>query len=400
MRWLPRRRHACKRFDFSWADWRHAIRACLAPPSWGEARAQAERAFSPAGDAIACISARSGFDLFLRVAGAKWRPGAEIIFTALTIPDMPALARRHRFRPVPLDVDPLTAEWDAAALSRLVTPRTRAVVVAHLFGARVDLTATLAEAQRLGLSVIEDCAQAYAGPHWRGHPAADVSLFSFGPLKTATALGGAFARVRDAATRRAMRAIAGRAPVQPTGEYLRRLFRYGLLQAGSAPRAYGAITALADKLRVPARAWAENATRSLPEGSEPAALRRRPSAANLALLARRLGEGMAPVARRQPPAQVLLDALGPQAPLPTRHAAPHGHWLVPALCDDAEALRAALAAEGFDAQTARLAPVAGDFPTPGADRLARAVCLPFDPRMADGELERLGALARPWLAGG
>ena len=397
-RWLPGGRHACKRFDFSWRDWAGAVCACVAPPPWNEARERLERRFSATGEAIACLSARAGFDLFLRVVGGRWAPGDEIVFTALTIPDMPALARRHGFRPVPLDVDPLTAEWDPQALARLVTPRTRAVVVAHLFGARVDLAATLALAGRRGLVVIEDCAQAYAGPDWRGHEAADLSLFSFGPLKTATAFGGALARVRDPVVRRAMRALHRRQPAQGTGEYLRRVFRYGLLQAASTPRAYGAVTAAATRLGVDMDAWANRATRSVPRGSSTVSLRRRPAAANLAVLARRLAQGCAPVARRRAPAQALFQALGPDVRAPTRHAEPHGYWMMPVLGAAQGALRAALSAHGFEAIPARMAPVAdGRHATPGADLLASALCLPFDPRMPRDELRRLGALARALL---
>ena len=399
-RWPPGGRHACKRLDFSWRDWACAARACVSPPPWNAARERLERRFSTAGDALACLSARAGFDLFLRVAGGRWAPGDEIVFTALTIPDMPALARRHGFRPVPLDVDPLTAEWEPQALARLVNPRTRAVVVAHLFGARVDLAATLAIAEQHGLVVIEDCAQAYAGPDWQGHEAADLSLFSFGPLKTATAFGGALARVRDPTVLRAMRTLHRQQPLQGTGEYLRRVFRYGLLQAASTPRVYGAIMALAAQLGVDMNAWANRAVRSLPLGSSTASLRRRPAAANLAVLARRLAQGRAPVARRRAPAQALLQALGPDVRAPTRHAEPHGYWMMPVLTTAPDTLRATLSAHGFEAMPARMAPVAdGRHATPGANRLASALCLPFDPSMSRDALQRLGALARPLLEG-
>jgi dTDP-4-amino-4,6-dideoxygalactose transaminase len=49
----------------------------------------------------------------------------------------------------------------------------------------------------LALLVVEDCAQAYCGTEFDGHPDADVAIFSFGPIKTATASGGGLLRVRD-----------------------------------------------------------------------------------------------------------------------------------------------------------------------------------------------------------
>lgn len=391
------RLHPCKRFDFSWTDWLFAVRVCLAPPLWARACEDLERAWSPDGDAVACVSARAAFDLFLGAAGAGWQAGDEIIFTALNIPAMPAIARRHGFRPVALDIDPLSAAWDADALDALVGPRTRAVVVAHLFGARAPLAPTLAVAARRRLTVIEDCAQAYVGPHWRGHPDADVSLFSFGPLKTATAFGGALARVRDAPTRQAIRRALRSAPAQPTAQQLRRLALYALLRMATTPVAYGAIVALAEALGAQPAQWANKATRNAPS-DEVDAPPRRPSAALLALLARRVAQGAAPVARRDPAARALLAALGPDAPVPARHAKPHGYWLLPVLANAIDELRATLRREGFDAMPARLQPVVdGEHPTPGADALASALCLPFDPRMGQRELQRLGAVARRFL---
>lgn len=391
--------HPPRRFDFSWADWRFALRACLAPPSWTEASERLRRRWSARGDALAFLSARSAFDLFLRVAGAKWRRGDEIVFTALTIPDMPAIAHRHGFRAVALDIHPRTAAWDAGALAARIGPRTRAVVVAHLFGARVDLDATFAVTQPRGLAVVEDCAQAYVGDGWRGHEAADISLFSFGPLKAATAFGGALARVRDAATRREMRRLLRLYPVQPTSEYLRRLLLYGLLNVASTPRLYGAFVSAAERLGVAHADWVNAVTRSVPHDVCQQLLRRRPCAPLLALLARRLDEGARLLCRRQTAARALLDALGPETAVPVRRAVPHGYWAIPVLAVDGLELRTVLRAAGFDALPSRLASVVdGEHATPGADALAQAVCLPFDPRMTARDLARLAETVRGFQA--
>ena len=382
------------RFDFSWTDWLFAVRACLAPMPWGEACARLRR-LSPHGDGLPCLSARSAFDLYLRVAGSRWRRGDEIIFTALTIPDMPAIARRHGFRPLALDIDPITTAWCPETLAKRIGPRTRAVVVAHLFGARVDLASTFAVTRPHGLAVVEDCAQAFVGDAWRGHPQADISLFSFGPVKTATAFGGALAHVRDAATRRAMERLLRQDSLQPTGEYLRRVLLFGLLAVASTPRLYRLIVAAAARLGVDHSQWANAATRSTPREAGDAHLRRRPCAALIALLARRLAAGETSIRRRQAAAHILFTALGRSTRVATGGATPHGHWLIPVLADDGDALRTALRAAGFDALPTRLEPVVdGEHATPGADALAQAVCLPFDPRMSAHDLARLGETAR------
>ena len=133
----------------------------------------------------------------LLLASLDLPPKSEVLITALTIPDMVRIIKDHDLVPVPLDLDLDTMGPQLDVLRRAITPATKAIVVAHLFGGRVPMEPILALAREHGLLVIEDCAQAYTGSEFRGHAEADASMFSFGPIKTATALGGAVIRVRD-----------------------------------------------------------------------------------------------------------------------------------------------------------------------------------------------------------
>lgn len=88
-------------------------------------------------------------------------PGDEIILSPVTdigsaIPIMSQLAV-----PVFADVDPATQNITAATIEACITPRTRAVIVTHVFGAPADMDPIMALAERRGLFVIEDCAQAH-----------------------------------------------------------------------------------------------------------------------------------------------------------------------------------------------------------------------------------------------
>ena len=143
-------------------------------------------------------------------------------------------------------IDPLTGEPDIDILRELVDDRTRAVVYTHLFGARGDVTPVLALAHERGALLVEDCAEAYAGPSWRGHGQSDLVLFSFGPIKTATAFGGGLACVRDSTTREEMLRLAVVMPRQPRVEYLRRLMKFGVLAAATDPRAFAVLVRLLD----------------------------------------------------------------------------------------------------------------------------------------------------------
>ena len=381
----------CKEIDLAWEDWVFAVGACLSPPPVQDVSARVEGLWSAQADSLACLTVRSAFDLYLRAQ--RWEAGSEIVFSALTVPDMPRIARHHGLCPVPLDIDPATAAWDDSALERCVGPRTRAVVLAHLFGGRIDLNPALSIARRHDIAVVEDCAQAYAGPDWTGHPEADLSLFSFGPMKTATALGGALAHVRDPDICAAMKRISAQDSIQSTGEFLRRVLLYGGLKAASQPRAYGVVMAVVDALGADASQWIHSVTRSVANDAFIASIRRRPCAALLGLLERRLGQGTGPVTRRVEPGRTLTAALGPDVKLPARAADPHGYWMFPVLARNPEALSASLRDRGFDAMSARLAAVSdGATPTPGAARLSDALYIPFDPAMPSEELERLGRL--------
>ena len=76
--------------------------------------------------------------------------------SALTIPDMVRVVEEHRLVAVPVDLDIDRMAPDLELLERAITPRTRAIVVAHLFGARIPLEPVLHIARRHGLRVIEE----------------------------------------------------------------------------------------------------------------------------------------------------------------------------------------------------------------------------------------------------
>src|SRR4051812_1660573 len=93
-----------KRFDIGWLDMLYGVTACLA--AWDRPRAQAavEQLWSADGDALACLSVRSGWDLLL--SAAEFPKGSEVLISAVTIPDMARIIEYHGLTPIPLDLDP------------------------------------------------------------------------------------------------------------------------------------------------------------------------------------------------------------------------------------------------------------------------------------------------------
>ncbi len=97
---------------------------------------------------------------------------------------MGEIVRHHGLVAVPLDVDLATMEPRRELLAAAVSPASRVMVVAHIFGARFPVAPWAAAAAAHGLLLAEDCAEVFEGvEHYSGHPQADLSLFSFGSIK-------------------------------------------------------------------------------------------------------------------------------------------------------------------------------------------------------------------------
>src|SRR5262249_43069351 len=193
--------------------------------------------FAPASPVHVAYTVRSSFDLCLQAL--ELPPGSEILMTALTIREMADIARRHKLVPVPLDLNLDTMAPEVAALESAITPRTRALVIAHLFGTRVPMKPLVDVAKRHGLLVFEDCAQAFAGTDYTGHSETDVAMFSFGSIKTSTAIAGALVRLRDAKLLRKIQSIQNTYPRQSSREYFRELLTHVCVKLFTNPFLFG-----------------------------------------------------------------------------------------------------------------------------------------------------------------
>jgi perosamine synthetase len=336
------RLHQRHRLDIGWSDLAAAALFCLRADE-AQARGRIAACWPPEVVSVPCLSVRTAFDALLSTLAPA--PGDEIVMSGVNIADMAAIAQAHGLTIRAIDVAADTLAPAPAAVAAALTPRTRLVLVAHLFGSRVDL-APFATIRRKGVLLVEDCAQAWS-PEFHGSPEADVSLFSFGPIKTRTALGGAVAVFRDAAPAALVAArVGGYAPLGAAW-LLRRAAKFAAMKAASSPLAYGLICrALAATGRDVETAMGALA-RGFGGGATLDRIRRRPPAALLALMARRLSAkgGLAP---RTAAARALLQRLPPGL-VPGEAAVEHSYWVTPIVVDDPPAVRRALVAAGFDA---------------------------------------------------
>ena len=95
------------------------------------------------------------------IAAVDPEPGDEIINTPIT--DMGGLAPIVYQQAIPIfaDVDPVSLNVTAETVAARITPRTRAIIATHLFGNPCDVVGIRKVADRHGIPVIEDCAQAF-----------------------------------------------------------------------------------------------------------------------------------------------------------------------------------------------------------------------------------------------
>src|SRR5713101_1824169 len=235
---LPRlRMYPRKQLDISWSDLACAAFYCAFPRSIRAKEAELEGMFAPAYPVLSAFTVRTGFDLCL---GALAFPvGSEILMTALTIPEMVNIVKHHGLVAIPLDIEGSTMAPEMATIESAITERTRAIVVAHLFGTRVPMGPVIELAKKRGILVIEDCAQAFTGPDYTGHPGTDVAMFSFGSIKTMTALGGALLRLKDAALLTKMRTIQRTLPGQTRKQFAATVLTHVMLKLFTLPLLFG-----------------------------------------------------------------------------------------------------------------------------------------------------------------
>jgi len=135
------------------------------------------------------------------VAALDLQPGDEVIMPTFTIVSCAAAIVRRGCVPVLVDCDPVTWNMAGERIETRITPRTRAIMVVHIYGLPVDMAPVLALAEQYGLKIIEDAAEMH-GQTYQGRPCGifgDLSVFSFYPNKHVTTGEGGMVLTDDPA---------------------------------------------------------------------------------------------------------------------------------------------------------------------------------------------------------
>lgn len=336
-----------KHLDIGLTDLICAMASCLMRADRRAVERRIETLWTADGNSLVCLSVRSGFDALLSALNLPER--SEVLVSALTIRDMPRIIEAHGLVPIPVDLDPGDLSVTVDSLRRALTLQTRAILVAHLFGSRMPMAPIIEFAKTHGLLVIEDCAQAYAADDYRGDPESDVSLFSFGAIKTASALQGAILRFRDSPLREKVKLWQEGWSVQTQRQFLARVAKYSLLVILARRPIYSLFVATCRCAGIDHDRLIGDSVRGFADGDFFQRIRRRPCAVLIELLERRLTRYDRRGIVRRIAAARLANRLLPWLERAGDQAHDHSYWLYPVLHDDPDKLTEFLWRQGFDA---------------------------------------------------
>lgn len=167
--------------------------------------------------------------LHAAVAALDLEPGDEVIVPPITDAGTTIGVIAQGLVPVFADLDPVTGCLTAETVAAVIGPRTRAVMVVHLFGGGADVEAIAEVCRPRGIRIVEDCAQAY----WTRTPSGalagtvgDIGCFSLQQSKHVTTGDGGLLITDDAALARRARLFADKG--WPRDEGTRTHLEHGL----------------------------------------------------------------------------------------------------------------------------------------------------------------------------
>lgn len=296
---------------------------------------------------LTCLSVRTAFDLVLTCL--HFPPGSEILVTDINIPDMFNIIVAHDLVPVPLPVNKNTLNMDCEQLESVITPATKAILVTHLFGAVMEMEEIIAIAQKHNLLVMEDAAQAYAGTRYQGNPQTDIVLFSFGLIKTNTAVRGATMKIKDPTLYAEVVYRYQQYPEQVTGQFLKKLMKVVLIKLLTTRTIYTGFYKLINAMGKDFEAVLAGFTKGFAGADLLRQIRYRPCAANKKLLEKKmLSFKQDEIDCRVQLAKDILQHIPDSYKVGALNKR-HTHWVLPVETHDPNGLIRYLRINGFDA---------------------------------------------------
>ena len=397
LRWIELM-HSRLKLDIGWGDLLWA--AMGAPVSRDDTRvaeAVVEKYFAP-GRVVIGLSVRTVFDALLSEVGPLSR--SSVLMSGINIQNMADIVRAHdlTIEAVDLDLTTLAPEPDTL-LNAQGRCGARLCVVTQLYGG-VSEVWDAAELRKRGVLVVEDAAQAFSGDGYQGLSDADVTLFSFGPIKRRTALGGGVAVFRDPDLAARVRQRLETYDLLKERWFRARAVKYLILKLASIPWVYaGVIRAIAASGRDPDSVIG-GAARGFGGQDLPEAIRKQPPRRLVSLMARRIAASPDPEFRRRI-GRAFVDALPENAQV-GGCVQTSAFWLMPVRASDPVGVIDRLRAAGFDATrgATSLRALAPDQTATAKGLIENVVYVPNPADLSEKERGRLLAVVCAALAEG
>lgn len=347
---------------------------------------------------LVTLSVRTSLDLLLQSLNLP--PESEVLMSAINIREMAQIIRSHGLIPVPVDISIDTVAPNLEILEQLVSPRSKVLLIAHLFGIIIPLQPYADFCKKHHILLVEDCAQAFAGKQYYGYPQADISLFSFGAIKSCTALGGAVALIKDKQLAQKIESIEQEYPQKSEFWYLKRLFRFYCLKLLSLPSIYYQIINLMRLLNLDVESTIKKATLGFPTGDLLAKIRYRNPKHLLWFLNYRLSH-CDDFQERIQRGKDFLKMLPDNLTIPGNKAEYNSFWVMPILINSPDAMATKLRGEGFDSARGNRSLFAIDakpntanhlLPIQSQYSMAHILCVPFSRLLTAQESEYLAQL--------
>lgn len=147
--------------------------------------------------AVACSSGSAALDIAVRALGLN--KGDEVIMPSFTIISCCQSVVTNGLRPVLVDSDFKTFNIKTEDIEAKITPKTKAIMIVHIYGLSVDIDPILELARKYNLKIIEDAAEVI-GQEYKGKRCGsfgDISIFSFYPNKHITTGEGGMVLMDD-----------------------------------------------------------------------------------------------------------------------------------------------------------------------------------------------------------
>ncbi|OCX52015.1 hypothetical protein BEL04_10935 [Mucilaginibacter sp. PPCGB 2223] len=337
---------------------------------------------------------RTGIDLVLNAL--NFPPGFEMIVTNINIPDMFAIINWHELTLVPIPVNKYTLNMSPAQVEAAITPATKAILITHLFGGIMETEAIVAIGKKHNLIIFEDCAQAYAGNLYNGNPASDVVMFSFGFIKTNTAISGAIVKIKDPALYTEVAARNGEYHQQNTAGYFKKLFKVMFVKLLTNKTIYTGFYNLVMAWGKDFEEVIEGFTKGFPGDDIFKQIRHQPSIPNQRLLRKKLANfEQNSVTKRVQLAHDILSNIPDNYKIGFKNKN-HTYWVMPVETHDPDGLIKHLRSNGFDASQKASSLIklgkADVAPQPEELALENLVYLPVYPAMSRKDRHKLTQL--------